>query len=162
MKPSLEERFYNRIKVTDSGCHEFIGFKNRHGYGQIGVGSKLKLTHRLAWELAFGLIPDGLWVLHKCDNPPCCNVDHLWLGTQAENVADMIAKGRQGINAQSIKTHCPKGHPYDEVNTYVKPNGSRNCRACRAAQDREYAKTYPERIIKAKKKFREKSRVTNG
>lgn len=64
------------------------------GYGQIGDGRCLRYTHRVAWELVNGPIPDGMHVCHHCDNPPCCNVDHLFLGTDADNNADMIAKGR--------------------------------------------------------------------
>jgi hypothetical protein len=50
--------------------------------------------HRFAWELAYGPIPDGLWVLHHCDNPPCVNIDHLYLGTVKDNTADMMRRGR--------------------------------------------------------------------
>jgi len=107
------------------------------GYGYINIDGKDTKTHRFAWELANGPIPDGLWVLHHCDWPPCCQTDptegypdgHLFLGTHADNMADMVAKGR-GNNQK--KTHCPAGHPYDAANTSViasLPN-SRYCRTC--------------------------------
>ncbi len=91
------ERLHKRLLVTTNGCWEWQGFRLR-GYGMIGRGRRgegTALTHRVAWEEAYGPIPDGLCVLHSCDNPPCCNVEHLFLGTQTENLADMDAKGRR-------------------------------------------------------------------
>lgn len=81
-----------RVVVTPSGCWEWSGGRNPvSGYGQTPENVA---AHRVAWEIANGPIPDGQWVLHKCDNRPCCNPDHLMLGTQADNIADMKAKGR--------------------------------------------------------------------
>jgi len=69
---------------------------NPSGYGQVGiVDGKLIRAHRLAWELTNGWIPNGLYVCHHCDNPPCCNPAHLFLGTQADNMSDMVKKRRQ-------------------------------------------------------------------
>lgn len=79
----------------DTGCIEWMGCRKDDGYGHIRVGFKMVTTHRAAWEEARGAIPDGMCVLHRCDNPPCINLDHLFLGTQIENIADMNAKGRQ-------------------------------------------------------------------
>jgi hypothetical protein len=72
-----------------------MGAKLRHGYGSFGV-SKKKSTqaHRFSWYLTNGEIPDGIYVCHKCDNPPCCNPKHLFLGTAKDNADDMRAKGR--------------------------------------------------------------------
>ena len=84
--------------------------------------------HRLAWIEAHGPIPDGLFVLHQCDNPSCFEVEHLFLGTHAENMRDMATK-RRAANQQ--KTHCPKGHAYDEENTQMNEKGWRWCRTCR-------------------------------
>ena len=97
-------------------------------------------THRVSWILTFGEIPDGLFVLHRCDNPPCLNPQHLFLGTHLENIADKISKGRQ-TRFNAFKTHCPSGHPYDGENTYTYPNGYRFCRKCgRASAQRTHAK----------------------
>ena len=71
-------------------CKPYHGCKNQWGYGSTSKG----LAHRVAWEKAHGPIPKGMYVLHRCDNPPCINVEHLFLGTQAENMRDMAAKGR--------------------------------------------------------------------
>ena len=129
--PTVTERLAAGLVRMPNGCLEWTGYTDRNGYGQIRAGGRSPLTHRLAWELANGPIPDGLEVLHHCDNPPCCDAidtkHHLFLGTQADNLADMAAKGRHG--KQGI-THCPKGHEYTEANTRIKSNGTRNCRAC--------------------------------
>lgn len=74
-------------------------FEDRNGYGKFQAGegratAEAVYAHRYAWELTWGTVPDGLWVLHHCDNPPCVRLDHLFLGTAADNVADMMAKGR--------------------------------------------------------------------
>jgi len=112
-----------------TNCHVWVKGTNR-GYGQIMANHKTWLIHRLSWTLANGPIPKGMCVLHRCDNPPCHNVAHLWLGTQLQNIADRVAKGRGGINWQASKTHCPLNHPYDEANTRIQPDGSRGCKTC--------------------------------
>lgn len=75
-------------------CWGFLGFRNLSGYGQMTEGGRVVGAHRVAWELANGPIPPGLEVCHSCDNPPCCNPDHLFLGTHAENMTDAGRKGR--------------------------------------------------------------------
>lgn len=89
-----------------NACHLWTG-STANGYGVLGIKSPraTKKTHRLAWELANGPIPDGLCVLHRCDVRACCNVAHLFLGTLADNIADMVAKGRQarGPTKRSVR-----------------------------------------------------------
>jgi hypothetical protein len=75
-------------------CIEFEGCRNKKGYGVKNRNSKSCLAHRLAWLDTHGEIPDGLFVLHKCDNPACINLEHLFLGTNLDNMRDMISKGR--------------------------------------------------------------------
>lgn len=93
----LRERLYSRVVRQDSGCLIWLGAKSTQGYGQIGRGRSLEgliHTHVAAWEIANGRVPDGLYVLHRCDNRPCLEVGHLFLGTHQDNMADMKAKGR--------------------------------------------------------------------
>ena len=91
---SFRQRFFAKLLRVPSGCLEWQGTTYR-GYGHYHFSRDGdQLTHRIAWIIANGPIPDGLDVLHKCDNPPCCDPDHLFLGTLSENILDMYAKGR--------------------------------------------------------------------
>jgi len=74
-------------------CIEWEGARNQKGYGHKMVDGRLKRVHRLAWEQANGPIPDGMIVMHTCDNPPCINLNHLVLGTHADNMRDRATKG---------------------------------------------------------------------
>ena len=131
----VDVRLNSRLTRKANGCLEWGGFVDRKGYGQIRVGQVMVKTHRLAWELAHGPIPAGMAVLHHCDNPPCCDADKcLWLGTDADNMADRDAKGH---NWNQSVTHCPAGHPYAEWNTYHHA-GKRMCRTCRRLADQRY------------------------
>jgi hypothetical protein len=97
-RPAISRRtsFLDRVEVTPSGCWEWTRARSHDGYG---VYKKLR-AHRVAYELAFGPIPDGLSVLHHCDNPPCVNPARLFLGTQSDNMRDCYRKGRNhGLTA---------------------------------------------------------------
>lgn len=135
---SLAERFTRRLVTMPSGCIEWTGATNSNGYGHLGRGGRREpkvMAHRLAWELARGPIPAGMHVCHSCDNPPCCNVEHLFLGTRSDNMSDMVSKGR---SRGQKKTECPKGHPFDEANTRVY-RGRRSCRKCGIAATARWA-----------------------
>jgi hypothetical protein len=85
--------FYTKVDPR-SGCHLWCASTNRFGHGQLNIGGKVFGAHRLAWIAKHGPIRKGLFVCHRCDEPRCCNPDHLFLGTHTENMADMKAKNR--------------------------------------------------------------------
>lgn len=98
-------RLYSKVSQEPgqgpkSDCWEFQGGKHRFGYGMINMSeskaSDVTVSHIVAWEISNGPVPDGLFVCHKCDNPPCCKPDHLFLGTHQDNMDDMVKKGRSG------------------------------------------------------------------
>jgi hypothetical protein len=87
--------FFRKIDIKGKGdCWNWLGAKNAAGYGSYELWHKHYYTHRLMWIIFFGEIKDGLQVCHKCDNPSCCNPKHLYLGTQSDNLIDMVRKGR--------------------------------------------------------------------
>lgn len=94
----LEERFWKFV-VKNDDCWSWSGNKTLSGYGRVSAGAKkdgYKLAHRLSWEIHNNSsIPDGMFVMHKCDNPECTNPEHLTIGTPKENTQDMIQKGRK-------------------------------------------------------------------
>jgi len=104
---STECRFWDKVeKLGPNECWEWKAYKTQRGYGQFKYKEGTR-AHRIAWILTHGPIPKGLLLLHHCDNPPCCNPSHLFLGTQKDNIADMFNKNRQhpryGENAGSVK-----------------------------------------------------------
>lgn len=90
------ERFWRNKRVSSDGCWEWQGRLEKNGYGRLRRHRLQRhvSVHRLSWELTFGAIPDGLCVLHRCDNRRCYNPEHLFLGTHKDNVQDMLQKGR--------------------------------------------------------------------
>lgn len=90
---SVKERFALYARQCD-GCWEWTGQRDPRGYGRMHVDGRPMLAHRVAYLVTYGSIPPGMAVLHKCDTPKCVNPEHLFLGTQADNVRDMHNKGR--------------------------------------------------------------------
>lgn len=95
-KPWTVEELHAR-SVRIGNCMEWSGCRlsrnKARGYGRVRSGGKLVLVHRLVWELTFWTLPPWIHVLHRCDNPPCCNPDHLFIGTQRDNMRDRHRKG---------------------------------------------------------------------
>lgn len=87
--------FWGRLDRSDpTKCWEWRSYRTKAGYGQIWIYPKNQYAHRIAWELTHGPIPAGMSVCHRCDNPPCCNPAHLFVGTHQENMTDATTKGR--------------------------------------------------------------------
>lgn len=103
--PRPGEWFWSRVDARgDDTCWPWLGGRWKHGgYGYLRHGGKALTASRVAWELTNGPIPKGLWVLHSCDNPPCCNPGHLFLGDAQSNVDDMLAKRRGGQARAGLK-----------------------------------------------------------
>ena len=97
-----DQRFLARVSIPSdpSACQEWMGARDPHGYGIARIGDTLVRAPRYAWTRVHGPIPAGKVICHTCDNPPCVNVDHLWIGTQGENVRDAMAKGRRATAAR--------------------------------------------------------------
>lgn len=132
----IVDRFFKHVDKTDA-CWLWIGAKSR-GYGYFRVFGKSVRAHHFSWETRYGKIPEKLCVLHKCDVPACVNPDHLFLGTQIDNIRDRDQKGRSG---HSSKTHCKNGHEFNEINMryYTTESGlHRHCRVCDNERHKQY------------------------
>lgn len=123
----MNKRFWSKVnKGKKSECWLWIGAKKPSGYGNIRRNKKYTTAHRVAWELSFGQIPDGMQIQHSCDNRSCCNPSHLMLGTVMSNYIDMVKKGRGKSNhnnrryGENHKNHKLTSCQVDEIrNRYV-------------------------------------------
>jgi hypothetical protein len=98
----LSERFWEKVSVQMEGCWEWLGAHDRYGMIKFGSGDNNWLAHRVSWIIHNGPIPEGVCVLHKCDNTLCCRPDHLFLGTQLDNIHDRDKK-RRGVQMYGEK-----------------------------------------------------------
>jgi len=133
---SFPERFWAKVdRRGPEECWLWTASLNQAGYGQInpgGGGIPLR-AHRVTYEWLVGPIPEGLELDHLCRNRACVNPKHLEAVTHREN----ILRGESPMAVRARDTACPRGHPYDEANTYRYANGTRRCRACDRRLDRE-------------------------
>jgi len=128
-RSSLESK-YNVDEST--GCWNWIGCKSKKGYGKINRflnGKRFSHAHRYFYAVLIGGDLGDYYVLHTCDNRGCVNPQHLFLGTQQDNMDDMRKKGRAYSGYRVSITHCPQGHKYTKENILIRRN-SRYCKAC--------------------------------
>lgn len=174
-------RIYTRLTLAEklsrhvnnwggAGCWEWVGAKLVRGYGHLSHEGKYLLAHRVSYELHNGPIPDGLLVLHSCDNPACVRPDHLWVGTPKQNTEDMHKKGRGATGSKrpnaKKRTHCNKGHEMTPGNIVI-TGTARRCRICheetrRAVMKRWRAKNSEQYNALRRERRAERNLITKG
>lgn len=125
---SMAERFWEKVHRTDD-CWLWTAALDAKGYGFFRGEPISTRAHRVAYTLTVGPIPKGLELDHLCRNRACVNPAHLEPVVHRENVLRGDA-GLARARLESAKTHCPQGHPYDDINTYRRSTGHRTCRSC--------------------------------
>lgn len=121
-------RFWAKVD-TSGECWTWLAYISPDGYGRFLVDGSMRVAHRVAYELVIGPIPDGLVMDHLCRNRACVRPEHLEAVTQGTNLSRSPLMGA----ANTSKTHCPSGHPYDAGNTR-RSGARRHCRACDSAR----------------------------
>lgn len=159
---NTRKEFWSAVyRPSSDACWEWGAARSPQGYGKLRWGSRSTVrSHRVAWELANGPIPDGAWVLHRCDNPPCCNPSHLYLGDASRNTRDclerrpgyrekittQLLRGRASLGPATVETkakrresqrarlfgtgRCKHGHDVTKPENILPIKGGRRCRVC--------------------------------
>jgi hypothetical protein len=155
MTPQQLDRFWARVEKTET-CWIWLGAINKYGYGAVGINGKVLRAHRISWAIANGRTPTPKeFVCHSCDNRPCVNPGHLWLGDNRSNMADCVAKGRNSKPPHKEKSkHCKRGHPLVASNLYQYGPKYRKCKTCHIARSKS-------RYLKLKKQ-RDKARPSSS
>lgn len=122
-----------RLDALEGECQPWPHAKNERGYGLCTEGGKTRRAHQVAYEAAHGPVPAGLEIDHICRNRSCVNPNHLRAVSHRENV--LCGTSFAAVNA--TKTHCVRGHPYSDENTY-REGTRRDCRICRRNRSREW------------------------
>jgi hypothetical protein len=143
-------RFWGRVQKTDT-CWLYTGAMNEHGYGLVNVKGKIYKAHRFAYLLLAGPIPDGLFLCHQCDTPACVRPDHMFVGTQKDNLQDMSRKGRgskvpNGASLQSGNAHWTHRKP--ESIARGERHRSRTAPESIMRGESHYYRQHPERVIR--------------
>ena len=122
MRITIDQKFWVKLRLVEAtGCWEWGPCRNRSGYGWLNnKWAASQLAHRTAWELINGGIPEGLCVLHRCDNPPCCNPDHLFLGTRHDNAKDCIKKGRWPLGSSRYNAKLTENDAHEVRQSFQK------------------------------------------
>lgn len=130
-------RLLAKVRFTAYGCWEWRASLNNNGYAVLFHHGKMTFAHRISYEAFVGPIPAGLVIDHLCRNRCCVNPDHLEAVTRSVNVSRGLIPSMNRQRAER-RTHCPNGHPFDVVNTYLGSRDERQCRICRIAHARNY------------------------
>lgn len=135
-RPEYYGRFMEKVHPQQDGCWGWTAEKIYSGYGRFrlpGRNGRKVLAHRLSYEMFVGPIATGLHIDHTCRNRSCVNPDHLETVTHQENV-------RRGDSGKYLRerTHCVRGHEFTKENTYLRPEGGRGCKVCRARASRDH------------------------
>ena len=130
----VKNRLLKNVEVNQNGCWEWTKTRLPRGYGLFRVLNQ-SYAHRVSYVLYHGPLLKGMFVCHRCDNPPCVNPNHLFIGDAQINVDDMMSKGRSK-KGHRYKTHCPRGHEYTLENSFINKSGGRICRICKRMLER--------------------------
>jgi len=147
MDAKTEARFWAKVRLGSPGeCWEWTASRNATGYGQFCFGGTKRRAHRVAYALTHGEIPAGMCALHRCDNPPCVNPAHLFLGTQEDNNADRDEKGRQ--RSPCGDRHWTRTHPELMNPAIGDRNGSRTHPELVPRGSHHWTRMHPERVAR--------------